>query len=74
MDRRSPPKYQLTIKDVETEYTIDLESIVYSIGRDYNNSIVLISDKVSRYHATLLRISLAGSHNYHFRIALLMEI
>ena len=68
MDRRSPPNYQLTIKDVETEYTIDLESIVYSIGRDYNNSIVLDSDKVSRYHATLLRISLAGSHNYHFRI------
>ena len=63
-----PQKHQLTIKDTKKEYTIDLKSSVYSIGRDYNNSIVLDSDKLSRYHATLLRISLAGSNNYHFRI------
>ena len=62
------PQHQLTIKDREKEYTIDLKSSVYSIGRDYNNSIVLDCDKLSRYHATLLRISLAGSNNYHFRI------
>ena len=68
MDRLQSPKYQLTIEDSEKEYSIDLKSSVYSIGRDCNNSIVLDSNKVSRYHATLLRISLAGSHNYHFRI------
>ena len=68
MNRLHSPQYQLTIKDLNKEYSIDLKSSVYSIGRDCNNLIVLDSNKVSRYHATLLRISLAGSQNYHFRI------
>ena len=68
MDKFQPQKYQLTINNAEQKYTIDLKSSVYSIGRDYNNSIVLDSDRISRYHATLLRISIAGGNSYNFRI------
>jgi pSer/pThr/pTyr-binding forkhead associated (FHA) protein len=45
-----------------------LESATCSIGRDEKNLIVLNSPKISRYHATLLRITTPGADSHQFRI------
>lgn len=68
MDKLHSPKHQLIIKDKKRELIINLKSNTYSIGRDLNNPIVLNSPKISRCHATLLRIAMSGTDNYHFRI------
>ena len=64
----NPQRHQLIIQNQGDRRTVDLESATCSIGRDPNNPIVLDSAKISRYHATLLRITTAGSDNYQFRI------
>ena len=62
-------KHQLIIQSMEKERRIvNLESATCSIGRDPQNLIVLNSPKISRYHATLLRITSNKADNYHFRI------
>jgi len=45
----------LVLEDENSRQTIILEEANYSIGRDPRNKIPLISKKVSRFHATLLR-------------------
>ena len=62
------PKHQLIIQNQSDRRTVNLESATCSIGRDPQNHIVLNSAKISRYHATLLRITSPGSDNYQFRI------
>ena len=61
-------KHSIIIDDIKNRRTIDLQSETYSIGRDSKNSIVLSSTKISRYHATLLRIAISGTDSYQFRI------
>ena len=68
MDKPHSQKHQLIIKDKKRELTINLKSNTYSIGRDTNNPIVLNSPKISRCHATLLRIAMSGTDSYYFRI------
>lgn len=63
-----PQKHQLIIQNQSKQRTIDLESATCSIGRDPNNLIVLDSPKISRHHATLLRITTSGSYSHQFRI------
>ncbi len=47
---------------------INLESTTYSIGRDSSNLIVIDSSQISRYHATLLRITIPRTNDFQFRI------
>ncbi|PSB09187.1 histidine kinase [Pleurocapsa sp. CCALA 161] len=61
-------KHTLIIDNIHKRSTVELQSETYSIGRDPQNSIVLSSTKISRYHATLLRIAISGTDNYQFRI------
>jgi signal transduction histidine kinase/pSer/pThr/pTyr-binding forkhead associated (FHA) protein len=68
MNKLPPQKHFLVIEDQKTRCTLSLESETCSIGRDPHNLIVLNSPKISRYHATLLRITLPGTDSYQFRI------
>ena len=68
MDWLNFPKHFLVIKNKKSKYTINLESTTYSIGRAPDNLIVLNSPNVSRYHATLLRITTPRTESYQFRI------
>ncbi len=68
MDKFNSRKHLLVIKNQGNQRTINLESATYSIGRDEKNSIVLNSPKISRCHATLLRITIPGSDSHQFRI------
>ena len=68
MDKHQPQKHLLVIENKQKQYTVNLESATCSIGRDVNNSIVLNSAKISRYHATLLRITIPGNDGHQFRI------
>ena len=61
-------KHQLIIQNQSDRRTVNIESATCSIGRDPKNNIVLDSPKISRYHATLLRITSPGTDSYHFRI------
>ena len=69
MNKFYPKKHFLVIEDKKkNRRTINLESKTCSIGRDPHNLIVLDSPRVSRYHATLLRITIPGTYSYQFRI------
>ena len=68
MDKSNSLKHLLVIKNQENQRTINLESATYSIGRDEKNSIILDSPKISRCHATLLRITIPGTDSHQFRI------
>lgn len=61
-------KHQLIIQNKSDRRTVNIESATCSIGRDPKNIIVLDSPKISRYHATLLRITSSGTDSYHFRV------
>ncbi|MFM2061459.1 MAG: hypothetical protein RLZZ507_1129 [Cyanobacteriota bacterium] len=59
----------LIIEDDQGRKEFPLENPVYSIGRDRNCNIRLISQFVSRHHATLVRLPRKNSnHNYYYRI------
>lgn len=49
------PHYILIIEDEHSRKTLSLQDKVYSIGRSSRNSIMIKSEKVSRYHGTLIR-------------------
>ncbi len=68
MNKLNSQKHFLVIKEQNTQRTIQLESETCSIGRDPHNTIVLNSALISRYHATLLRISISVTENDIFRI------
>ena len=68
MNKFHPKKHFLIIEDHKNRRTINLESKTCSIGRDPHNLISLDSPRVSRYHATLLRITIPGTHGHQFRI------
>ncbi|MGF1589054.1 MAG: ATP-binding protein [Pleurocapsa sp.] len=68
MDKSNPPKHRLVIANQSNQRTVNLQSATCSIGRDEKNVIVLNSPKVSRYHATLLRITTPGTDSHQFRI------
>ena len=69
MSKFQPKKHSLVIEEGEkNQRTINLESKTCSIGRHPNNLIVLDSPQISRYHATLLRITIPGAEGDRFRI------
>ena len=69
MSKFHPKKHLLVVEESnDKRRIIDLESTTYSIGRDSSNSIVLDSSQISRYHATLLRITIPGTNDFQFRI------
>lgn len=68
MDKFNSDKHFLILRNGQDERTINLESATYSIGRAADNPIVLDYPKISRYHATLLRIITPESDAYRFRI------
>ena len=68
MSKFHPEQHLLVIEDLEKKSTISLGAKTYSIGRNANNAIILNSPQISRYHATLLRITIPGSDCYQFRI------
>jgi diguanylate cyclase (GGDEF)-like protein/PAS domain S-box-containing protein len=54
--KNSQPKiHVLVVEDPHSRQTIILDKANYSLGRDPRNSIVILSKKASRFHATLLR-------------------
>jgi pSer/pThr/pTyr-binding forkhead associated (FHA) protein len=59
----------LIIEDDQGLKEFPLENPVYSIGRDRNCNIRLISQFVSRHHATLVRLRrMNNSNSYYYRI------
>lgn len=59
----------LIIEDDQGRKEISLQDPVYSIGRDRNCNIRLISQFVSRHHATLVRLPRKNTnHSYYYRI------
>ena len=60
-------KHKLVIDSHGDRRTVNLDATA-SIGRDPKNFIVLDSSKISRHHATLLRIANPGNDGYQFRI------
>ena len=68
MNKNNPTKHFLIIKNNGKQHIVNLESTTYSVGRATDNLIVLDSLQVSRYHATLLRITSPNSHRDRFRI------
>ena len=58
----------LTIKHRQHEQEIHLDQSSYSIGRESSNSIVILSRLVSRYHATLLRLTEPETDEYVYWI------
>ena len=59
-------KHFLIIEEPTSRRTINLQSTTCLIGRDANNLIILNSPLVSRYHASLLRITISGNGNQQF--------
>ncbi len=68
MDKSNSQKHLLVIENQSNQRTVNLQSATCSIGRDEKNLIVLDSVKISRYHATLLRITTPGVDSHQFRI------
>jgi pSer/pThr/pTyr-binding forkhead associated (FHA) protein len=59
----------LIIEDDQGRKEFSLEKPVYSIGRDRECNIRLMSQFVSRHHATLVRLPRKNnSHSYYYRI------
>jgi pSer/pThr/pTyr-binding forkhead associated (FHA) protein len=59
----------LIIEDDQGRKEFPLNNSIYSIGRDKNCNIRLISQFVSRHHATLVRLPRKNSNNsYYYRI------
>jgi PAS domain S-box-containing protein len=58
----------LVIEDLEGKRTVALEAATCTVGRDATNTIVLHSQKVSRHHATLLRVTKPGTATHRFRL------
>jgi pSer/pThr/pTyr-binding forkhead associated (FHA) protein len=59
----------LIIEDDQGRKEFPLNNAVYSIGRDKNCNIRLISQFVSRHHATLVRLPRKNNHHsYYYRI------
>jgi len=58
----------LVIEDLKSKRVVTLESEKYSIGRHSNNSIIIYSNTVSRYHATLLREKKQENHHIYWLI------
>ena len=61
-------EHLLIIADEQGKRAIALEAAMYSIGRDFDNSIVLYSNLVSRHHAILLRVTNPDDATYLFRL------
>ena len=56
------------IEDQQGKRTIPLEATTCTIGRDVTNAIVLESDRISRHHAILLRVTTPDTDTHLFRI------
>jgi pSer/pThr/pTyr-binding forkhead associated (FHA) protein len=69
MAAESNESHLLIIEDNQGRKEFTLENAVYSIGRDRECNIRLISQFVSRYHATLVRLPRKNKANsYYYRI------
>ncbi|MBW4576677.1 MAG: EAL domain-containing protein [Aphanothece sp. CMT-3BRIN-NPC111] len=58
----------LVVEDTKGKRIVNLDKNIYSLGRDYKNSLVIHSPLVSRHHATLLRVPNPENNNYLFQI------
>lgn len=58
----------LILEDDQGRKEFILENAIYSIGRDRESNIRLVSQFVSRRHATLVRLSKQNSLSYYYRI------
>jgi diguanylate cyclase (GGDEF)-like protein/PAS domain S-box-containing protein len=63
-----PITHVLVIEDNNSRQTIVLEEANYSLGRDPQNSIVISSKKVSRFHATFLKRKNPYNNNFSYWI------
>ncbi|MBE9199459.1 MULTISPECIES: EAL domain-containing protein [unclassified Nodularia (in: cyanobacteria)] len=61
-------RHLLVVQDSQGQQIIPLHEATYSLGRHRENSIVLRSPSVSRQHAILLRVTIAETDQYRFRI------
>ncbi|MGK7875576.1 MAG: FHA domain-containing protein [Xenococcaceae cyanobacterium] len=61
-------RHILVIEAPKYKRTVDLQATTYSVGRHRSNSIVILDQCVSRYHATLLCIKSPESNDYSFSI------
>ncbi len=69
MAAQTNQSHLLIIEDDQGRKEFTLDRPVYSIGRDKNCDIRLVSQFVSRRHATLVRLPREdSSHRYYYRI------
>ena len=61
-------RHVLVIDDQKAKRIVALEESTYSIGRDSSNSIIIYDYQVSRYHATLLRVTDYQSNQQTYRL------
>lgn len=67
-DKQLPIQHLLLIEDQQGKRTVALEAATCTIGRDENNSILLVSETISRNHAILLRVTTPQAITHQFRI------
>ena len=69
MAAQTNQSHLLIIEDDQGRKEFTLDRPIYSIGRDKNCDIRLVSQFVSRRHATLIRLQRDdSSHRYYYRI------
>lgn len=69
MAEETNENHLLILEDDQGRKEFPLENSVYSIGRDRDCNIRLVSQFVSRRHATLVRLPREhNSHSYYYRI------
>ena len=68
MSQDQSVRHILIVEDPKYRRTVNLENEVYLIGRHSSNSIVLYSQQVSRYHATLTRKQDQKNNNFYYWI------
>ncbi|MGF1490585.1 MAG: FHA domain-containing protein [Prochloraceae cyanobacterium] len=68
--KNNPEKYGyiITIEDNKGQRTIELTQDAYSLGRSPKSEIIIYAERVSRYHATIIRKKSKKGNSYNFFI------
>ncbi|MEO0373656.1 MAG: ATP-binding protein [Cyanobacteria bacterium P01_A01_bin.17] len=67
-EQQRPIHHLLLIEDQKGKRTVALEAATCTIGRGESNTIVLVSETISRHHAILLRVTTPQAVTHQFRI------
>jgi pSer/pThr/pTyr-binding forkhead associated (FHA) protein len=68
MTAETQESHLLILEDDQGRKEFSLDKPLYSIGRDKESNIRLVSQFVSRRHATLVRLPKENNNSYYYRI------